>query len=414
MAFALAACDFTVTNPGPMQDAALDDPAAYEGLVTGMEQTLSSALWRVAFVTAEVSREYVQGGRIFTTKLPITPGQLTREDIGSEYWNQSVRARWVAEDGVRRFREQLPDFGSSPLAARALLQVGFANRLLGENFCEAVLDGGPPQDRSAYLERAETAFGEALQVAERAGDAALVHAARAGRATVRVHLGDWDGAVSDAAAVPVDFRLLSPFHAAQLDQFNGVFYSNANEPFRTHSVVGTFYEPYYLETGDPRVAWGTSESVPVAEFPNVPWYFQLKYRSRADDIPLVTGRELRLVEAEARLRAGDAGGALSLLNAVRGSVVSDVSGVPLEALPSSVGLDEAWGFLKRERALELWLEGRRLGDLRRWVEEGTPGAMEDVSDRVRLCIPIAQSEITTNPNISSDHPDPVNPLFRGG
>jgi starch-binding outer membrane protein, SusD/RagB family len=410
---ALSACDFTVTNPGPMQDEQLNDPAAHQGLVTGMSQSLSSALWRAAFVTAEVSREYVQGGRIFTTKLPITPGQLTREDIGSQYWNEAVRARWIAEDGVRRFSEILPDFESSPLAAQALTYVGFSNRLLGENFCESVIDGGAPEPGELYFHRAEAAFTQAIQVAERAGAGDLVRTARAGRATVRIHLGDWPGAVADAEAVPESFTFLSPFHGAQLDQFNGVYYSNANEPFRTHSVIGTFYEDYYLETGDPRVAWGRDEAVPTAEFPAVPWYFQLKYQSRGDDIRLVSGRELRLIEAEARLRQGDAGGAVAILNGLRTSLVSDMDGAPLEPWPSPAGAEEAWTYLKRERAAELWLEGRRMADLRRWVEEGVPGAMEDVSDRIRLCLPIAQSEIDTNPNIQSDHPDPVSPAFTG-
>jgi starch-binding outer membrane protein, SusD/RagB family len=173
----LAACDFSVTNPGPMRDADLDDPAAFGPLVTGMHQALSSALWRVALVGAEVSREYVQGGRIFTTKLPTTPGQLTREDVSDAFWNQSVRARWVAEDGIRRFRERLEGFDASPVAAEALVWAGFANRLLGENFCEAVFDAGAPEPGEAYFRRAEAHFTEAIAVATAAGAADLARVA---------------------------------------------------------------------------------------------------------------------------------------------------------------------------------------------------------------------------------------------
>jgi starch-binding outer membrane protein, SusD/RagB family len=408
---ALAACDLSVTNPGPMQDRALDDPAAHAPLVAGMSQALSSALWRVAYVGAEVSREYVQAGRIFTTKLPTNPGQLTRDDVASAFWNQAVRARWIAEDGVERLKRTRADHERSPLVADALIHAGLANRLLGENFCEAVFDGGSPEPGPAYFARAEAQLTEALAVATAAGDPARALTALAARATVRASRGDWTGAVADAAGVPLDFRFQAVFTNTELDQHNIIYWSNANQPFRTHSVIGTFYETYYAETGDPRVAWGRDAAVPNGELAIVPWLFQLKYRSRDAGINLVSGRELRLLAAEAALRDGDAGAAVAILNELRAAVRSDLDGTPLAPWPQPASLDDAWTHLKRERGIELWLEGRRLWDLRRWIAEGTPGVAEDMTDRIRLCFPIAQSEIDTNPNIRHDHPDPVNPVF---
>src|SRR5690606_41695455 len=61
------------------------------------------------------------------------------------WWNDAHTARWVAEDGIRRMQEVLGDgFTTSALAPRAYLIAGFANRILGESVCQAVIDGGAP------------------------------------------------------------------------------------------------------------------------------------------------------------------------------------------------------------------------------------------------------------------------------
>ena len=76
-------------------------------------------------------------------------------------------------------------------------------------------------------------------------------------------------------------------------------------------------------------------------------------------IPLAKGTEMRLIEAEARLRSGDVAGAIERINVVRAHHGLD----PVNAGSTA----EAWPLLMKERGLELWLEGRRLGDLRRWA-----------------------------------------------
>src|SRR5690606_38561286 len=74
--------------------------------------------------------------------------------------------------------------------------------------------------------------------------------------------------------------------------------------------------------------------------------------------------------------------------------ISDKTGLPLEPWTAN-NLDDAWTFLMRERGIELWLEGRRLADMRRWepyireygtlaadgqtvipIEATTPGTMD--------------------------------------
>lgn len=386
------ACQDAITDVGGLEDEALDDADALAPLVNGMGRELSEAVGFVALTGAAITREIVGAGSqttIYGVTLPQRDGILDPEET-DEHWNHAQQARWVAEDGVRRMREVLGDgFRASELGARALLHVGFANRLLGESMCLAVVDGGPPAPGGTSLVRAEEAFTEALEIAERIGAAELALAARGGRASVRVGLDDWTGARSDAGAVPVDFEFHARYSDREIEQYNRIHWATAGQPHRNLSVWSTFYEAYYRETGDPRTAWTTDPGAPEAE-PGVPFQIQQKYGRRDAPIDLVTGHEMRLVVAESWLQAGSPEVALDVINDLRTLAGVEPWGVE--------GLEGVWTALKRERGIELWLEGRRLGDLRRWLSNGTPGAVEDMTGR-DLCFPIGATEIDTNPNV---------------
>ncbi len=408
----VAGCDLSVDNPDRVQDGLLDNPGAHAAVVAGASLALSEAINWVAFFGGDASKEFTQGGRIHPVKLPLDPGELSNEEIPDNAWDAAQEARWVAEDAVRRFRESAPDFASYDLGAKALLFAGYANRLLGENMCEAVIDGGAPGDHTEYFTRAEDAFTEAISVGTAAGDDEVATAATAGRASVRLMLGDDAGAAADAASIPTDFAFSAVYSIEDEDYYNFIYWVNANQPYREISASGTYYEQYYTDTGDPRVRWGTDPDIPTAEFQYVPWLFPLKYTDRTSPIDLSTGREMRLVEAEIALRSGDWQTALNKINAVRTTVISDKTGAPLEPWTAS-NITETWTALKRERGIELWLEARRLGDERRWVDSSTPGAIEDLTDRVRLCFPIGLGEKRANANVGPDHVDPKNPIYTG-
>jgi hypothetical protein len=390
----VAACDLSISNPGPVADNALDDPAAHQAMVGGMGRSLSKALGYLAYTSAVASREVVSAGHRNPVTLGITPKQAVGIldpdwEESNDHWKFAQQARWVAEDGARRMREALgDDFQSSALAAQALVYAGFANRLLGENMCSAVFDGGPEEPRARYFERAEAAFTEAIAIAGEAPNANLANAARAGRASVRAWLGDWSGAVADAQQVPGNFAYRALYSNTEQDQFNRIFAANVTTT-RAHSVYGTFFESYYVTSGDRRVSWTTDPGFPKGTA-DVPWYFQTKFASRGAPINLASGREMKLIVAEAQLRSNDWNAALSTINALRAEAGVGAWGA---SSPSA-----AWTVLGRERAIELWLEGRRLGDLFRWSNDGVPGTFDDMSGR-DVCFPIGVSEIDANPNI---------------
>jgi hypothetical protein len=136
----------------------------------------------------------------------------------------------------------------------------------------------------------------------------------------------------------------------------------------------------------------------------VPWWPQQKFDNNDSNLDLATGEEMRLIEAENHLVNGNLGPAVILINELRTAAGMD------EIDPAT--LEEGWTFLKRERAIELWLEARRLPDLRRWDANNTPGelhVLEQVAGTTQegshlstrdYCWPIAKTEIDTNPNIS--------------
>jgi hypothetical protein len=392
---AVAGCDLTVSNPGPVPDAALDDSIATAAIVNGAGRSLSFALGYIAFTGGIVSKEIVGSGSrnvaLFGTSLKQRNGILDPAlEETNDHWRYAQQARWIAEDGIRRMRETPGvHFDTNPLAAQALIDAGFAERLLGENMCVGIIDGGPAEDRKVYFTRAEAEFSEAIAIANAAGSTPLAQAATAGRASVRVWLGNWAGAEADARSIPAGFAYRALYSGLEQAQYNRIYWANANQPERSHSVVGTFYESYYKTTGDPRTPWSTNPAFPKGTA-NVLWYFQTKYTSTSSPINLVTAREMRLIVAESLLRAGNWQDALAEINALRTSV-----GVtPWTAS----NLTDTWTALGRERGIELWLEGRRLGDLYRWKATAAPGVFDDMTGR-DLCFPVGVSESNTNHNL---------------
>lgn len=400
LAVLLAACDTSVSNPGPVEDEFLTDPGAQAALVNGAGRALASGMNWLGYTGAAVAREIHPAGS--TGSFGITNrwqnGELNADDGDlNDHWEQAQRARWVAEETVRRI--EAAGARTDNIKQQAFLWAGFANRVLGENMCEAVIDGGPAEPNSVYFQRAEDNFTKTIAVQS----GAMATAAYAGRAAARVHLGKWNEAVADAAQVPTAFVFNLPYYNLGEDaQRNRIFYSVGNTPYRAHTQWNTWYDEYRKATTDPRVPITITNLQGDAAIEccgRVPFWPQAKHNSSAAPIRLASGREMRLVEAEALLRTGDFLGAIGKINEARTQ-----AGAPTI---NAASITEAWTLLKRERGIELWLEVRRLGDLRRWKAANTPGDLQPLEmvgaashlAQQDLCFPISRSERDTNPNI---------------
>jgi hypothetical protein len=351
------------------------------------EEALSNGVWaRIQYVLSwGAFDEALPAREIFPSGYTGTYGQPASRQAGNlGEWGASGpyahlrEARRVADELLL----QLESGGSSLLdmVTEAHIAAGYTNRILGDYFCwgqaEAPYDPGPLFPGNRYWQLAADHFTKALASAS---SSAQRVAAYAGRAQARLALGDYDGAIADARQVHNDFQYYPAVGSAARSRAahrNHVYWANADRPYRSWTVTYTFFHSYYAQTGDPRVAWASfpdpasaacSGSLSGKAGGVVECTQQRKYVTEMDEIAIASGAEMRLNEAEALLRRnpGNWQQAMTLINSYRTRYVSDKTQAPLAPWMAN-NLDDAWTFLMRERGIELWLEGRRFSDMRRW------------------------------------------------
>jgi hypothetical protein len=396
---AFAACNFfDVSNPGPIDDEDLNNPAAMTGLVTGMSFDLSRAMDAVTQEVAIMGDELYHGGSYAAEGL-FNRGIVRDEDVDG-MWGAMHRARWVAESGITRMKEVLgTGFDTSPLAARANIYAGLANRLLGENVCTAVFDGGAAEDFKTHFSRGEAQFTEAITIAGKLTGAirdSLLRVAYGGRASVRAWQGKWAEAAADAQQVPTSYVFVAPFSTNTAAENNDLVFETNNR------LEYTVFNTQWAQTfRDPRVPWDTvkttSGAVQAGQDGRTAFFRQRKYNGLGADIPLVKGTEMLMLRAEAALRSNDVAGAMTLINQQRAFYSTTAN--PLPPLTATTAA-QAWPILQKERGAVIWLEARRFWDLRRWGGEAAPIQNTYLATRDK-CIPISLNEKQSNPKLGS-------------
>jgi hypothetical protein len=442
VALTASSCDFAVLNPGPIQDANLNDAGAHFGLVNGGRKYTLVGLASAAHYSGGAVRELKPSGGVGA-------GGMDRDwELGVMNQDHTLpgtgdlqSGRWISEHAVERLTEVMgAQADSYALLGQAYLWAGFANRILGETQCVAVIDGGAPQPYSTYFTRAIAHFNKAEAIAGRAGDNTTRMAAIGARAAAYASLGNWTAAVADANKIPVDFT----FRQAYTNEQRYRITEAINGFYRSTSLVQTWAEQYFTSTGDPRVSWGHDASSDALKFGETPrattgrtlFYYPLKFYAprnaqertvfRPDNLAqyqlpvnLTTGREMLLIRAEAALVGGNLTQAMELINQVRTRNMSYFTGVALAPVTAST-TEAGWTALKFERAVELHLEGRRMGDRRRWAQNNTPGALQplefvptnqatqySVPRTPALCSPVSLAEKETNTNVGVDYQEPI-------
>ena len=303
----------------------------------------------------------------FPTRVPIDRRDIDNVNTTlNTAYSYVHRARAAAELSARRHQEFAPNSSGHALS---LAIAAYSYILLGENFCSGVpvstltdaggTEFGPPLSTEELFTEAIERFDAALAASN--GNTPEEYLALVGKARALLNLNRPADAATVAAGVPTDFV----FHIQHSDntarQENGVFaYVNIQGRWTVAESEGGEGLPY-RSAADPRVTFELDPDDGVGFDGVTPMFHQLKYPDRDVDVVLASGREARLIEAEAQLRAGNTTAWLGTLNALR------TPGLPALTDPGTPAgrID----LMFRERAFWLWLTAHRLGDMRRLVRQ---------------------------------------------
>lgn len=375
------------------------------------------------FARAFAGTQNDEGGQILMSGLLVdefyssgtftTRGEIDARDItltnGSNtdafFWLQ--RARNHGEIVAELFAES--DRAGSPEHAELLALVGFTYVMAGENYCSGVpfstldVDGettfGEPRSTTEIFGLAMDAFQSSLDMGV-GGD--LEHLANLGMARAHLNLGNFEQAAASVDGIPTDFSYDVAYSGAVTDAWNAVWnLVNAEKRWSASDNEGTNGLPF-RSSGDPRTP--TAFTGPGFD-QNIDHYSQLKYDDQGDDIPLATGVEARLIEAEWALEDNRPGDFYTIHTNLRDRV-----GLGPVTAADHANAQEREDFHFQERAYWMWLTSHRLGDLRRLVRQygrtvddvypiGPTIRDRDRGNDVTLPVPFDENN---NPNFSSE------------
>lgn len=320
-------------------------------------------------------------------------------------------AREQADQIVEDFRASLddPDFADVEDDLREGIATGlylgaYTRILLGELYCASAVDEGPAMSSDDRIGEALALFEEAEAAAAEAGEDDLLQAVRVGQGRALAWLGNHAGAASAVAGVPDGFELVARYSTNTPNEENEVntftdglsftalrWTVGAGDPtIRSGEKFAYFDE--FVEAGliDPDPGLDAFDAdIPVA--------LQLRYPSPDDEIPIATGWEARMLEAEALLRAGDPDGAAAIVDPLLAERGFDEAGFTGDLEADLVAL-------ARARSVGLWLSGTRHGLLRRLLEDGVN--LFPTKPGTDIAFPIPQQELDNNPNLDAGQPCP--------
>lgn len=409
--FGAVACDgiLDVSNPGAIEEGELTDPALEQTMINGVigefQYTHSYASQWTGTVADELLLDHT-----FAQTIPMVLRTADENNVYvSNIYSFWQRSRASADDAVARLQVTFGDDARSRLTMlEALAYGGYSYVLMGETFCEAPINVSAPYSSAELFEMGIERFEQALEVADNAlaaGESGarveqLRNMAYLGAARASLNLGEMADAESYASQVDEDFemwirhsensaRQYNPFRDPTTGENNR--YLSPGLPFQNLDDIRVPHTAERLTS----LVEGTMMYIPYQPFSFSDWTPEdsLEFQ-RSTDVRFASALEARYIIAEAQ---GATGNTLNLVNERR-----------LFAGHDEVNLagDDLMAELREQRARDFYLTGKRLGDLRRYMNlygidlfpSGTD-PFQDLPYGNVTCLPIPQSERNSNPNL---------------
>ena len=401
---ALVGCDELVDVPSDQQTIDTSQPVTLEALMIGATSDLFTAydskiVWGGLFSDTFVSSGTAPRIQIFDRRAVTEDhggGGARGNSIGGPFYTPQQKAVRVAELAQERLLngefDQIADPQNSAEFARFSAYNGFGKAWIADLYCTAAFNGdGPELSSDEVYQLAEQEFTLAIE-AENAEES-IRQASLAGRARVRLILGNTDGALTDAEQVNEDLEFVATYSTNSFAERNRVHFRTWD--FRNWSVGPAFRGLTIDDSGeaDPRVDLAVN---PEQAFdPSQDLYAPQKVSNPNSPLVITSGDEAQYIIAEI------VGGtdAIDIINDVRAR-----NGVETMWSPSNPTATEIRDKVIDERKRTLFLEGVRLGDIRRYLDlydldffqQETPQGFTMGS---QTCLPLPEIERNNNPGI---------------
>lgn len=375
-----------VEDPDIINPSNVQSPAGAEAVRLGALSRFNGA---TSGATGQDESLFLLGG-LFTDELINGDSYIARQEIDQRVITiennfltaanrQIHRARLSAQQAVELIREYNVSAPGWHVGEMFMIQAYMIN-ILAEHLCDGLIISDVVDGREQYGEPMTTqaAFEKALGLANEglaavtgttANDIRVRHALALTKGRILVNLNRHAEAATAVAAIPTTWQYVNYHSQTTWSNVWWMLLINA----RRYSVSDNegINGMNFASAGDPRVpvcaggdtacrAMGVTNT--IRDDLTGPFMVLMTWPNRDTNIAIMQGVDARMIEAEAQLKAGNAGGSLTTLNAARATKAMG----PLADLGTAAArLDQ----LFRERAFWQYGRGYRTGDLRRLIRQ---------------------------------------------
>jgi hypothetical protein len=380
-------------QPGVIGPGALESAIGADALVVGALERFTNAtggstnMWSAG---GTLTDEWMSGDTFFQTddkdRRAVPAGSSSTSP-----WPQQVRG--YAKDAREALKKYSPQ--STAKIGQMYFVEGWIEMDISEHFCSGspfsyTVDGVPQYSKQltngeayqmalAHFDSGLTAVGSATD----AFSVSIRNSLLVAKARTQRDLGQFAAAAATVSNVPTNFAWNLTFSVTTSD--NGPYGMNSptanpryvmGDSFDIVNGVKTLLRNSlpFASAGDPRVpVVGRTDATSPKASDGITTlvYHAIWGNNRSAAVPLVTGIDARLIEAEGKLNANDIPGMMTILNDLRSAprTLGNLNVPVMSQLPTPATKDAAIDLLFREAAFWQFGRGQRLGNLRRLIRQ---------------------------------------------